>query len=486
TNVNEKNDSVSNMHEHVVIVPPSDAVSPPLVGKRQSQSIEQIDVIHSALGHAVDANPKGSAQVLQVLEQQQQQQQQQQIHINIVPLSPSISAFAEKSAPYPHLHVDVLHPLDTANGNGNDNDNGNANETSSILHEATISPTVDNNGNTSTRLLNEPKDETKDHMAGRRTSQLKNKKRQTKEESTIRQNQKVPIRTLHFDWQGLGHSRSNHDSNSIIIFVLFAKFGNKQKLAPIYFVFASDTSEDGMYAEADAFYCFNNIMSHLNDRFIAEADNSQFGIIAVVNEFSDLLHLVDPPLWLALHNQSLDPRFYALRWLMLLMAMEFQLPDVLPITKKKKKKFAFLKMYTYSKHTYHIYSFIYNFIVLSDQNHFEFVTYFAVAMMQNVRQELLEGNFASNLQLLQSYPIVDPFELLKPAVDLRNKFPMQTRKKSLSMRFNKAKNFLQVHKPGLLHVRNERSPSRKHTHQSTTSQTTASKRLKFPWTQKKD
>ena len=170
--------------------------------------------------------------------------------------------------------------------------------------------------------------------------------------------------------------------------------GMNELLAPIYYVFAIDDSDNAIYAEADAFFCFMNLMSYLADRFIPEADHTQFGILACVNEYDNLLQRVDNELWEHFRGQDLDSRFYAFRWLMLLMAMEFELPEVLRLWDS----------------------------FLSDENRFEFVTYFAVAMVEHKRDELLKGSFASNLQLLQKYPLYDLYELLYPACDLRDAY----------------------------------------------------------------
>merc|ERR1712129_226170 len=60
---------------------------------------------------------------------------------------------------------------------------------------------------------------------------------------------------------------------------------------------------------------------------------------------------------------------------------------------------------------------------LSDHNRFEFVSYFALAMLHKVRPQLMSGSFASNLQLLQKYPSFDLYELLVPAIEIREKYP---------------------------------------------------------------
>lgn len=50
-------------------------------------------------------------------------------------------------------------------------------------------------------------------------------------------------------------------------------------IGPIYFVFASDPDKEwAEYAEADTFYCFQNLMSEIKDNFIRTLDNSNCGI----------------------------------------------------------------------------------------------------------------------------------------------------------------------------------------------------------------
>jgi len=220
--------------------------------------------------------------------------------------------------------------------------------------------------------------------------------------SRIDPNKKARIERYVLDSQNEGI----HSQIMIRILCVYARLnkgieyvqGMNELLAPIYYIFNMDPSEHSKYAEADSFFCFMNLMSYLGDRFIAESDNSQLGIIAVVNEFDELLEVCDYELWTHLKQQDLDPKFYALRWLMLLMAMEFQLPEVLRLWDS----------------------------FLSDHNRFEFVTYFAISMLEKVRPQLMSGSFAGNLQLLQKYPSFDLYELLLPAMQFRDKYPMQT------------------------------------------------------------
>ena len=85
------------------------------------------------------------------------------------------------------------------------------------------------------------------------------------------------------------------------------------------------------HAEADAFYCFTNLMIHIRDNFMKIYDHSEFGILVRMQRFLMLLKKTDPPIHALFERQKLKPEFYAFRWLTLLLSQEFRLPDVLRI-----------------------------------------------------------------------------------------------------------------------------------------------------------
>ncbi len=50
-------------------------------------------------------------------------------------------------------------------------------------------------------------------------------------------------------------------------------------LGPLYYVFASDVEDAWRrHAEADAYFCFQNLMAHCKDCFIGKLDSSSCGI----------------------------------------------------------------------------------------------------------------------------------------------------------------------------------------------------------------
>ncbi|GAB5365929.1 hypothetical protein AAMO2058_001100800 [Amorphochlora amoebiformis] len=130
---------------------------------------------------------------------------------------------------------------------------------------------------------------------------------------------------------------THHDVIQRILFI-YAKLnpgvryvqGMNEILAPIYFTFAKDTDiEFRRGAETDAFFCFANLMTEIRDRFIRSLDCTSAGIIAAVKDLNDLLAKVDRKLHAHLRKLNIDPRFYAFRWLTLLLSQEFELPDTI-------------------------------------------------------------------------------------------------------------------------------------------------------------
>lgn len=106
--------------------------------------------------------------------------------------------------------------------------------------------------------------------------------------------------------------------------------GMNEILGPIYYTFATDPhEEDRKYAEADAFFCFTNLMSEIMNNFIKTLDKSNVGIVFQINYLSSLLKKKDPQLWSSLDSKKINPQFYSFRWLTLLLSQEFELPDVI-------------------------------------------------------------------------------------------------------------------------------------------------------------
>ncbi|PON89018.1 Rab-GTPase-TBC domain containing protein [Trema orientale] len=90
------------------------------------------------------------------------------------------------------------------------------------------------------------------------------------------------------------------------ILLLFSKLnpairyvqGMNEVLAPIFYVFSTDTNEqNAANAEADSFSCFVRLMSDSVDHFCQQLDNSSVGILSTLSRLTELLKANDEELW---------------------------------------------------------------------------------------------------------------------------------------------------------------------------------------------
>ncbi|KAH3767500.1 TBC1 domain family member 13 [Pelomyxa schiedti] len=167
-------------------------------------------------------------------------------------------------------------------------------------------------------------------------------------------------------------------------------------LAPLYYVCTSEAGKDDpealLNAEADTFFCFSGLMAEVMDHFIKSMDSSSVGVHKTLGKLDALLEFHDYELWTTLESKGLTIELYTLRWILLLVSQEFELPDVLRLWDS----------------------------FLADANRFDFMLYFCCAMIINVRDELLIGDFPSNMFLLQNYPPMELNTLLQQAAELRD------------------------------------------------------------------
>ncbi|CAN6270510.1 unnamed protein product [Urochloa humidicola] len=200
-------------------------------------------------------------------------------------------------------------------------------------------------------------------------------------------------------------SLSNQESLKRIL-TIFAKLnpgiryvqGMNEVLAPLYYVFKNDPDEiHAASAEADAFFCFVELLSGFRDNFCKQLDNSVVGIRSTITRLSQLLKRHDEELWRHLEVVTkVNPQFYAFRWITLLLTQEFNFRDCL-----------------------HLWD-----TLLGDPEGPQ-ATLLRVccAMLILVRRRLLAGDFTANLKLLQSYPPTNIDHLLHIANKLRGLQP---------------------------------------------------------------
>ncbi|KAI7892461.1 rab-GTPase-TBC domain-containing protein [Mucor mucedo] len=178
--------------------------------------------------------------------------------------------------------------------------------------------------------------------------------------------------------------------------------GMNEILAPIYYVFAAKAADDDppsqAYAEADSFFVFTTLMSDGRDHFVRSLDSdASTGIHATLWRMSQRLAWFDRPLFRDLGKKDIKEQYYAFRWITVLCSQEWDLPDLIRLWDS----------------------------ILADrgmqekEGGFEFLLDFAVAMLICIRQELIQGDFADNMRILQNYPIDDIQIVLNSAYAIR-------------------------------------------------------------------
>eukprot|EP01024_Parvocaulis_polyphysoides_P030040 TRINITY_DN272_c1_g2_i2.p2 TRINITY_DN272_c1_g2~~TRINITY_DN272_c1_g2_i2.p2 ORF type:complete len:201 (-),score=17.15 TRINITY_DN272_c1_g2_i2:247-849(-) len=169
--------------------------------------------------------------------------------------------------------------------------------------------------------------------------------------------------------------------------------GMNEIYAPLYYIFKQDV-QDAEYAEADAFFCFLDILGDFRDSFMTSMDrDSSSGSGATIQRLIQQLKIIDIELWEHLENKTkINHHYYAFRWTTLLLTQEFQFPDVIRL---------------------------WDTIFSDPRGRMDCLIRICLAMLVNIRQELLSGDFSSNVKLLQSYPRdVDVQIILKKADEI--------------------------------------------------------------------
>ncbi|KEP67094.1 UNVERIFIED_CONTAM: TBC domain-containing protein [Hammondia hammondi] len=169
--------------------------------------------------------------------------------------------------------------------------------------------------------------------------------------------------------------------------------GMNELLAPIYYVIMSDPlCTDPLQAQAEIFFCFTELMQEQRDAFCKALDPTDHGVSGRIARLSALLKKKDIVVWTHLETIGVDPQFYALRWLLLLLTQEFQLPDVLVL---------------------------WDAFIADDGWPLPLLYYVCVSMILWLRPALLAGDFTACMKLLQHLPAFDPQVLLGTAVRMR-------------------------------------------------------------------
>ncbi|KAF7256552.1 hypothetical protein EG68_06522 [Paragonimus skrjabini miyazakii] len=158
--------------------------------------------------------------------------------------------------------------------------------------------------------------------------------------------------------------------------------GMNEVIAPIYYLFATDPSDQcRRHAEADSFFCFNNLMTEIYPNFVRKLDNDRFpGIGGQLRLLMNLLVRFDKVLSDRLQKIGLEVEHYAFRWLSLLLAREFYLPDVIRLWDT----------------------------LFADEKRFAMLPFVCCAMLILIRDQLMVADFPTAVHLVQNYPPTVP------------------------------------------------------------------------------
>lgn len=141
-------------------------------------------------------------------------------------------------------------------------------------------------------------------------------------------------------------------------------------LATLYYCFWQSSIQYQDYFESDLFFSFTKVMSDLRDGFIRTMDSEETGINGKLQKFAQIFCQIDRPLYEHLEDQTVTPNFYALRWLMLMMAQEFELLNVIKVWDT----------------------------LLSDTIRWNFVYYLSVASVSIRREKLIRSDFSDIME----------------------------------------------------------------------------------------
>jgi len=168
--------------------------------------------------------------------------------------------------------------------------------------------------------------------------------------------------------------------------------GMHEMLGCLYYVFATCSDEEQVAnAAADAFYCFSEIFGEFRDVFVKELDATDQGVRALLDTLSDMLAEYGPEVHRHLLTLQLATSMYAFRWITLLFTQDFDFCDALRL---------------------------WDVMLASPRSRTECLLRLCVACVLNISQELLQGDFATCMKMLQHYPPVDVRSITRLAAAL--------------------------------------------------------------------
>ena len=96
--------------------------------------------------------------------------------------------------------------------------------------------------------------------------------------------------------------------------------GMNEILATLYYCTWKSSQKFADCFESDLFFSFTMVMTDLRDGFLRCMDSEDFGINGKIRKFGQIFRQIDRELYDHIESCNVQPNFYCLRWLMLMMA----------------------------------------------------------------------------------------------------------------------------------------------------------------------
>ncbi|KAM0681600.1 hypothetical protein GINT2_000113 [Glugoides intestinalis] len=149
--------------------------------------------------------------------------------------------------------------------------------------------------------------------------------------------------------------------------------------------------ESSKFAEEDAFYLFNNLISELSNLFMGEYDDQRDGIKHKVNQVFEIVKEKDPELYDVLIEKDLIKTMFPLKWIMFIFSTEYELEQVFWLWDK----------------------------IFSDAYRFEMLLYCSAAIIILLRQSIMTEGYDKCLIILQDPFVIAPELVFKIADSMR-------------------------------------------------------------------
>ena len=148
-------------------------------------------------------------------------------------------------------------------------------------------------------------------------------------------------------------------------------------IAVLYYCFWKFGSENvisSQYLESDLFFCFSNLMAELKDGFLRDLDNEESGMQGKCKAIEQIIKVVEPEIYERLMSEKIETQYYALRWVMLLLCQDFEMPNCIRLWDT----------------------------LFADDSRFEFLNFVCATLVISVKDVVMEGDFATIMETLQA------------------------------------------------------------------------------------